>query len=117
LRDKLVKALGDYCIPADEQTCTDQYAMAAYDSAKASGNKCRCPCDDMYYDEAQRKCVVCDDGSPDKYAKACNVLSCPRGHKAVKVALSVDKIWRCDGGIGPVSCPVGQKLVKIGGVI
>ena len=115
LREKLTSALKAYCVPSDEQTCTDQYGRATYDSSKTSGNKCRCPCEDQYYDETLRRCVVCDDGSRDKYATECQTVSCPVGYKAVKVALSIDKMWRCDSGIGPVSWPVGQKLVKIGG--
>jgi hypothetical protein len=110
LRAKLAYALGAYCVPKDVETCVDAEIRATYDPALATGNKCRCPCDDQYYDEDLRKCIDCQYGSSGRYATECKIPSCPAGEVFVYFdnECPPGSYYRDD----VATCPVGTYLVE-----
>jgi hypothetical protein len=75
LRTALTSALGNYCIPKDESSCSLP-SLALYNAGKS---KCECQCDDMRYDDAGRKCVECEYGSTGRFATSCKQPTCPAG--------------------------------------
>jgi hypothetical protein len=108
LRAALTSSLKNYCIPKDESSCSLP-SLASYNSAGPAANKCQCPCDDMRYDTASRKCVECEYGSTGRFATGCKTPTCPAGW-----------VWRdfasgCPAGFfyrdESSSCPAGTFML------
>lgn len=111
LKETLQKALGDYCVPKEAQYCEPPF-LAAYNSNASGANKCGCPCDDMKYVEAERRCVDCEYGSTGRFATECKAPSCPTG-----------MFWQeaagCPAGYAfkndVAACPAGTYMVATAG--
>jgi hypothetical protein len=122
LLDKLKSALDKYCVPngnviSAEEVCSE-YSLAKFDTVKG---RCRCPCEDQWYDKESRSCKDCDTGSLDLWSTECKASACGDGYYAVDPLpdggtcpngyYAVDYVRSCPGVDGsPVdatSCPDG----------
>lgn len=118
LKETLQRALGDYCIPKDEQYC------AGEEKATYANGKCECNCLGMVYDSAQRRCVDGNTSCAAGYMLAdSNAAACAAGfYNALASAsscevgyyLKSDTASSCSGGFylasgaaSNGSCPAG----------
>ena len=118
LYETLTQKLAEYCVPKDAGICEETGDIKH--KASYENGKCRCPCEDQYYDAALRKCVDCDLGTPDRFATSCGPTSCSAGYKLVAGSSTnscspgyklVTQERTCATGIGPSSCPAGYKYI------
>jgi hypothetical protein len=119
LKQVLLQKLGNYCIPADAETCDDPALRATYEKdGNTRSSYCKCPCEDQYYNVENRRCEDCDAGTSDRYATSCGATSCPSGYELQEIADTCPNGMvmettprRCDFDVGGVpelsSCPAG----------
>ena len=117
LRETLAAALKNYCVPTSGEYCAEAHKPIYRNS------RCECPCADMYYDTGRRACFDCDV-STSQGATTCGAQSCSAGYRLSARASSsagtcaagyrLTRVDRsCSGGIGPSSCPAGQRLSSV----